>query len=83
MKVFNICLQSKSKLQKSELKTLLGSVPKFQIVASATKRKKDHLQFLGLRKQACNLGTMEEFFDDDRQQYTPFLPTCTPIVLGF
>ena len=26
---------------------------------------------------------MKEYFDDDQQQCTPFLPTFTPTILGF
>jgi hypothetical protein len=43
-------------------KSLLGSTPKFQVVAGATKWKKDCIQFLGLKKKVHNPVTMEEFF---------------------
>ena len=41
---------------------LLDSTPKFQVVAVATKRKNDCMQYLGLRKKAHNTVTMEGFF---------------------
>ena len=58
------------------------ATPKF-LVADATERKKDCMQFPCLEKKTPNPLTMEEVFDDDRQQCTPFMPTCTPIVHGF
>ena len=78
-------LTIRKQLQKSvqELETLLGSVPKFQIVAGAIERKKDWMQFLEFKKKAHNLVITEESFEYNRQQCTPFLPTFTPIVLGF
>ena len=48
-----------------KLKTLLGSTPKLQVVAGATMRKKDCMQFPALKKKAHYLVTMEELFDDD------------------
>jgi hypothetical protein len=48
-----------------ELKTLLGSTPKFQIVAGALERKEGCMQSLGLEKKAHNPVTMKKFFDDD------------------
>ena len=39
------------------------------------------MQYSRSKKNAHNMVTMEEVFDDDQQQ--PFLQTCTPTNLGF
>lgn len=77
-RVSNICLQSKATPKEClELKTLSGLAPKFQIVTGATKKTKC-MQFPRLKKKSHILLTTE----DDRQQCTPFMRTCTPIIIG-
>ena len=55
MKVWNICLQSKSNSKKSvTLQTFLGLAPKFHIVACATKRRRSACNFKGRRGNLTN-----------------------------
>ena len=73
--MFNICLQLKETPKECLEQTFSNLAPTFQIVAGATERKKDCMQNPRLKNKAHDPVIMEESFDDDQQQHTPFMPT--------